>query len=115
MYFFLLDERYGLQNLLDKLVGSNPETYFCLSKVKLDKVWIPKFKFSYNFEVSKAMEDTGTSFSFAENLAELSEMLHIPKGAQLPPARIIQKACIEIDEKGTEAAAITAVRKLIQD
>lgn len=60
MYFFLPDERYGLQNLLEKLINSDPKTYLYLSKVALDKFWIPKFKFSYKFEVSKAMRDTGT-------------------------------------------------------
>ncbi|KAG5543382.1 hypothetical protein RHGRI_016197 [Rhododendron griersonianum] len=109
MYFFLPDERHGLQNLLEKLINSNPETYFRLPKVVLDKFWIPKFKFSYKFEVSEAMRDTGAPFSFAENPTDLSEMLHIPEGARLPPTSIIQKACIEIDEKGTEAAAITAL------
>lgn len=109
MYFFLPDERYGLQSLLEKLINSDPETYFRLPKVVLDKFWIPKFKFSYKFEVSEAMRDTGAPFSFAENPTDLSEMLHIPEGARLPPSSIIQKACIEIDEKGTEAAAITAL------
>ncbi|KAE9457110.1 hypothetical protein C3L33_10989, partial [Rhododendron williamsianum] len=108
MYFFLPDERHGLQNLLEKLINSDPKTYFHLPKVVLDKFWIPKFKFSYKFEVSEAMRDTGAPFSFAENPTDLSEMLHIPEGARLPPTSIIQKACIEIDEKGTEAAAITA-------
>lgn len=109
MHFFLPDERCGLQNLLEKLINSNPEMYFYLSEALLDKFWIPKFKFSYKFEVSDAMNYTGTPFSFAENPVDLSNMLHIPEGAQLPPAVIIQKARIEIDEKGIEAAAVTAL------
>ncbi|KAH7848997.1 hypothetical protein Vadar_011502 [Vaccinium darrowii] len=109
MYFFLPDERDGLQNLLEKkLFISNPKKYyFNLSEVKLDKFWIPKFKFSYAFEVSEAMEDMGTPLSILKNQADFSEMIHIPVGARLRGVEILQKAYIEVDEKGTEAAAIT--------
>ncbi|XP_058224128.1 serpin-ZX-like [Rhododendron vialii] len=63
MYFFLPDERDGLPDLLKKLI-SNPGKYFNLSQVELDKFWIPKFKFSYGFDVLKAMQDMGTPLSF---------------------------------------------------
>ncbi|KAH7849234.1 hypothetical protein Vadar_014989 [Vaccinium darrowii] len=107
MYFFLPNEKDGLQNLLEKLINSDPNMYLSLPKVELNNFWIPKFKFSYTFDVSKAMTDTGTTLSFMKNPEDLSEMMHIRKGAPIGGSKIIQKACIEIDEKGTEAVAIT--------
>ncbi|GFY86896.1 hypothetical protein Acr_05g0005350 [Actinidia rufa] len=109
MYFFLPDERDGLQDLLKKLI-SNPGEYFNnLPHKVLGKFWIPKFKFSYGFDVTKAMECMGMKLSFSKHPEDLSEMLHVPKGVPFFDPAIIQKAAIEIDEKGTEAAAVTSI------
>ncbi|XP_058224126.1 serpin-ZX-like [Rhododendron vialii] len=107
MYFFLPDERDGLQNLLKKLMILKPRNYFNLYHNELDQFWIPKFKFSYGFDVLKSMRDMGTPFSFLTNPKELSEMMHVPEDVNDFVPNMIQKAFIEIDEKGTEAAAIT--------
>ncbi|KAH7848273.1 hypothetical protein Vadar_000441 [Vaccinium darrowii] len=105
-----ISETCGLQNLLEKLIISKPETYyFNLAPVKLDEFWLLKFKLSYEFGVSEAMEAMGTPLSIGNNPADFSEMIHNPEGAHLGGAKILQKACIEIDEKGTEAAAITTL------
>ncbi|PSS31395.1 Serpin-ZX like [Actinidia chinensis var. chinensis] len=112
MYFFLPDERASLQDLLKKLIA-NPSEYFNnLPHRELGKFWIPKFKFSYGFDVAEAMECMGMKLSFSKNPEDLSEMLHVPKGVPFFDPAIIQKAAIEIDEKGTEAAAATEVEFL---
>ncbi|KAG5540274.1 hypothetical protein RHGRI_020492 [Rhododendron griersonianum] len=108
MYFFLPDERDGLQNLLEKLISDseNSHEYSRLSKRKLDEFWIPKFKFPYDFDVSLTMKEMGMSFPVMENLEDFSEMVEIPKGLPFIRSSMIQKAFIEVDEKGTVAAAI---------
>ncbi|XP_058184506.1 serpin-Z10-like [Rhododendron vialii] len=107
MYFFLPDERDGLQNLLEKVISDSgySHEYRCLSEKKLDKFWIPKFKFSFDFDVSSTMEEMGMPFPFMENPEDFAEMVEIPNGLNVP--RMFQKAFIEVDEKGTVAAAIT--------
>ncbi|KAG5539430.1 hypothetical protein RHGRI_019838 [Rhododendron griersonianum] len=107
MYFFLPDERDGLQNLLKKLMILKPRKYFNLCHNELDQFLIPKFKFSYGFDVLKSMRDMGTPSSFLTNPKDLSEMMHVPEDVNDFVPNMIQKAFIEIDEKGTEAAAIT--------
>ncbi|XP_058216714.1 serpin-ZX-like [Rhododendron vialii] len=52
MYFFLPHERVGLQNLLQELCsdpGFLKQDYFDVREVSLAEFWIPKFKFSYEF------------------------------------------------------------------
>ncbi|KAG5540276.1 hypothetical protein RHGRI_020494 [Rhododendron griersonianum] len=112
MYFFLPDEREGLQNLLEKLIsdfGFSYE-YRCLGQTRLDKFWIPKFKFSYDFDVSLTMKEMGMSFPFMENSEDFAEMVEIHKNLPFTGSQMIQKAFIEVDEKGTVATAITAFR-----
>ncbi|KAH7849972.1 hypothetical protein Vadar_025789 [Vaccinium darrowii] len=112
MYFFLPDERDGLQNLLEKFDSNSGflnEEYFKLAKVTLDEFRIPKFKFSFDFDVLKVMNDMGKSLSFIENPRDLSEMMHIPSDVPSFILKLFQKAYIEVDEKGTEAAAITVM------
>ncbi|XP_057504578.1 serpin-ZX-like [Actinidia eriantha] len=109
MYFFLPDERDGLQDLLKKIIANPGEYFNYLPHQVLGKFWIPIFKFSYGFDVAEAMECMGMKLSFSKNPEDLSEMLHVPKGVPFFDPAIIQKAAIEIDEKGTEAAAATEV------
>ncbi|KAG5516921.1 hypothetical protein RHGRI_037602 [Rhododendron griersonianum] len=114
MYFFLPHEKVGLQNLLEELCsdsGSSKQDYFNLSEESLDRVWIPKFEFSYEFDVSLTMKEMGMMFPFLENPEDLLEMMKIPKGTRpFYPSVMIQKVVIKVDEKGTEAAVISYMR-----
>ncbi|XP_028068583.1 serpin-Z4-like [Camellia sinensis] len=83
---------FNLQDL-----GSN------LDLVKLDEIWIPKFKFSYDFDVCDAIHDVGHSLPFSENPTDFTEMIHVPKGIPFFVSNMFHKAFIEVDKKGTEA------------
>ncbi|KAH7848577.1 hypothetical protein Vadar_004670 [Vaccinium darrowii] len=89
------------------MLVSNPGIEFKLSEKSLDKLWIPKFKFSYNFDVSETIKDLGIPLSLVSNPTDSSRMFDVRVGVPFIKHKIIQKACIEIDEKGTEAAAVT--------
>ncbi|XP_031248751.1 serpin-ZX-like [Pistacia vera] len=54
MYFFLPDAVYGFENLYDA-VSTFTHTQFNLQKRRPFSFWIPKFKFSFNFEASKRL------------------------------------------------------------
>jgi serpin B len=73
------------------------------TKVPVD-LEMPKFKFSYEKKLNNPLSDMGISIAFtdAANFAGISD---IP----LKISFIIQKTFIEVDEKGTEAAAVTAI------
>ncbi|KAH7849846.1 hypothetical protein Vadar_023810 [Vaccinium darrowii] len=109
MYFFLPDDRDGLQNLLGKFNSNSGflnEKHFKLAKEELSEFWIPKFKFSFDFDVLKVMDDMGESLSSIENLRDLSEMMHISEDAPYFISKMVQKVYIEVDEKGTKATSI---------
>nr|POE73890.1 serpin-zx [Quercus suber] len=97
------DERDGLKNLLQQL-NTNPDEFLkhqlMLKPTTVSYFWIPKFKFSCRFRVSQVMQELG--------LKEPSIMLCSPHGQEFPAsASINHKAVIEVNETGTEAAAVT--------
>ncbi|CAN6896935.1 unnamed protein product [Brassica oleracea] len=80
--------------LLEK-VGSEPgflDNHIPDYQIELADFRIPKFKFSFEFEASGV----------------LTEMVNSPTiGEKLYVLNILHKACIKVDEEGTEAAAVS--------
>ncbi|KAL0694128.1 hypothetical protein Bca4012_061308 [Brassica carinata] len=87
MYFYLPDQRDGLDNLLKRITSTHGflDRHIPRHKDLVGEFRIPKFKVKFGFEASEAFDDP-----------ELNVSLY-------------QKAFLEIDEVGTEAAAATAL------
>lgn len=67
---------------------------------------IPKFKFSYEFVASDAMKEVGLTRPFMA-VKELTGIVDSPEGDEMHITDILHKCVIEVDEVGTEAAAVT--------
>ena len=67
---------------------------------------IPKFKISSDFDLEKTLTEMGIKDAFNDDLANFST---ITKKERLKIDKVIQKVVFEIDEKGTEAAAASAI------
>ena len=75
------------------------------SKVNLS---IPKFKTEYSTELNDILKSMGAGRAFADNNSDFDSMMqNVPDPLKIDAA--LQKAIIEVDEKGTEAAAATAI------
>ncbi|XP_070027738.1 serpin-ZXA-like isoform X1 [Nicotiana sylvestris] len=109
MYIFLPKEKDGLPNLLTK-VNSCPKFFtkkYRLRKEELDAFYIPKFKFSYIVvdEVKETMQEMGLTLPFDDECEEITGIVETEGPFIIN--RILQKAFVEVNEKGTEAAAVT--------
>ncbi|KAK3219309.1 hypothetical protein Dsin_013279 [Dipteronia sinensis] len=102
MYFFLPNQVNGLENLVNKFKSDRGffSQQFMLSREDIP-LWIPRFKFSYVFEVKKTMVELGLELPFDDSKAEITEMvLDIPY--PLYVLEIYHKSYIEVNEGGTE-------------
>jgi serpin B len=68
-------------------------------------VFLPKFKMTSEFSLKKTLSALGMPKAFSAN-ADLSRMA---SGESLMISEVIHKAMVDVNEKGTEAAAATAI------
>ncbi len=75
-----------------------------MTETKLDSIYLPKFEFDTKYFMKQILSDLGMPTAF--NNADFSGM----DGTQdLIISEVIHQAYVKVDEKGTEAAAATAV------
>lgn len=69
---------------------------------------MPKFSYAYDIEMSDALKALGMTVPFDAELADFSGLGCSPDG-NIYICRVLHKAYIAVDEKGTKAGAATAV------
>jgi serpin B len=118
MCIFLPDARDGLRRLTDKIAG-NPgflHKHLPRSTVRVGKLRLPKFKFSFGKDMAGVLRELGLKEAFDLGKADLSDMAE--DGAEgkrrIALQNVIQKAVIEVNEEGTEAAAATTLEMEIE-
>ena len=68
-------------------------------------LFLPKFKLEYKIELSKILSDMGMGIVFGPS-ANFSK---ISTDKELSVSGVLHKTYLEVDEKGTEAAAVTSI------
>ncbi|XP_071692194.1 serpin-ZX-like [Rutidosis leptorrhynchoides] len=109
MCIFLPDAKDGLPSLIQK-VGSQSdflERHIPHQKVEVGQFLVPKFKISFGFEASDMLKELGLLLPFTSTEG-LSEMVNSYANEKLYVSSIQHKSFVEVNEEGTEAAAVTA-------
>ena len=78
---------------------------FTETPVKL--LQLPKFRLEYEIELSEVLSALGMGIAFDADTADFSRMITEPWDLFI--SRVLHKTFVEVDEEGTEAAAVTAV------
>ncbi len=112
MYVFLPRPSHSLDGFLD---GLDEETWTAwmarLAPMEGD-VRLPRFKIEYECTLNDALIAMGMGVAFSPEGADFSEMLADPKvsdSARLFISLVKHKAVVDVNEEGTEAAAVTVV------
>ena len=109
MMIFLPTSADGLDTLIRTLSATQIST--CASQLEGREfhLSVPKFKLESNYDLVKPLKSLGMERAFSSDAADFSGLSD--KGnPQLHIAAVFHKAFVEVNEKGTEAAAATVVQ-----
>ena len=110
MYIFLPYRESDLNTFLDGLNTENWENWISQFHEREVFLSMPKFKLEYEKTLNTPLESLGMGIAFAPWLADFSRMADLEVlGENLYIGEVLHKAVVEVNEEGTEAAAVTSV------
>ena len=107
MTVVLPDENLGLEDFKRTLSTENWGLFLTAFNEREGTILLPKFKMEYETELNGALEALGMPSAFTES-ADFSHM--VEGDANLFISTVKQKTYIDVNEEGTEAAAVTGVQ-----
>lgn len=111
MYVVLPAKDTGLMSLCMGLTSESCEQWLKLVRGHSVEVelTLPKFKLEYEVTANKALSALGMGVAFDPDKADFHAMCRIPPTPNVYIGEVLHKTFIEVNEKGTEAAAATSV------
>ena len=70
------------------------------------ELYLPKFKLEYEKQLNDVLKSMGMAIAFSPSLADFTR---IDKRGQLLISEVKHKTFVQVDEEGTEAAAVTSI------
>jgi serine protease inhibitor len=106
MLVLLPEAGVSAQDICQELTAQNWDTWNSGLDSTDISLTMPKFKFSYNTELKESLENLGMGVAFDSEKSDFSGI----SDEQLYISEVLHKTFVEVNEEGTEAAAVTAVR-----
>lgn len=107
MYVILPAEEVGLEQLHSTLNNTNWNSWVNSFRTMDGELGLPRFSFEYETSLNDALNALGMGIAFDENAADFSGMRPTPPSLFI--SEVKHKTFIDVNEKGTEAAAVTSV------
>lgn len=105
MSVFLPKEGHDVNEIVAALNGTTWNQWLSAFQAKAVELYLPKFKMAYDKKLKRTLVDMGMGLAFSD-AAEFTRMIQ-DGGVKIDD--VIHKSFVEVDEKGTEAAAVTVV------
>jgi serpin B len=106
MMIMVPNEGYGIADIKDAMSFENWMDWMQDLQSTSMKIQLPKFKFEYKTLLNQVLSDMGLGVAFGGG-AEFPLM--VEESQDLYISRVIHKTFVDVNEKGTEAAAVTVV------
>jgi serpin B len=68
---------------------------------------LPRFNVEYEVTLNEALQALGMAEAFSQDQADFSQMAKVPKSQNIYLSQVKHKTFVEVNEEGTEAAAVT--------
>ncbi len=110
MYIFLphKNDKKSLKKFYGKLNIDNWNKWLGQFKMLEGDISLPRFKLEYSKSLNDVLKELGMDIAFKEGKADFTNMFNLEKG-MIWIDEVKHKTFIEVNEKGTEAAAVTSV------
>ena len=100
----------GLAAIEAKLTGERLSAWLGKLQNRSVNVSMPRFKMETDYKLGDALQSMGMKKAFQERVADFTAMsTSTNPDDRLSISRVLHKAFVEVNEKGAEAAAATAV------
>ncbi len=106
MTIILPNEQSDIDALIEILTAENWNVWISnFSKIEGD-LYFPKFKLEYEIKLNDVLKSLGMEIAFNPDLADFTSMY---KNGGIYIDKVKHKSFVEVNEEGTEAAAVTSV------
>lgn len=106
MLIFLPDEGKTTSDVISLLTSDHINEWISKMTEQKKKVFLPKFEFKFDKSLVDQLNALGMTDAFEDGKADLSG---ISDDAKLVISEVMHKTYIKVDERGTEAAAVTGI------
>ncbi len=104
MYVFLPRPESNLKEFNQQLTPENWEEWLKQFSLRTGNIKLPRFKLEYEIGLKETLQSMGMEVAFNRFKADFSSMSEIPVAID----EVKHKTFVEVDEEGTEAAAVTS-------
>jgi serpin B len=109
MYIFLPDEQIRLDRFEQNLTTENWDMWMKSFQLTPGDLMLPRFKVEWESELNDALIALGMGEAFNQQRANFSQIAEVNSGNRLYISQVKHKSWAEVNEEGTEAAAVTSV------
>jgi len=107
MYIFLPAKGKGLPEFQKRLTAANWENWMNEFHQNDGDIALPRFRLEYEATLNDGLKALGMGAAFDEGRANFSQMIQ-PKGQNVFISQVKHKTFVDVNEEGTEAAAVTS-------
>lgn len=105
MSVFLPKQGHDVNELIAEMNADSWDNWLGNFETKPVQLFLPKFKMEFDIKLKRTLSDMGMALAFSD-AADFTKMID---GGGVKIDDVIHKAFVEVNEQGTEAAAVTVV------
>ncbi len=106
---------FGIQQLLDSLSAETWQAIRAHQWEREGHLELPKFTIEYEASLKRQLSEMGMEKAFQEEGADFSNMWYPKPDSNVYIGDVLHKTYVKVNEKGTEAAAVTVVEMKLME